>query len=213
MTIIDKGTIDYKTEILRKAIHFCSLSIAIVYYFIPKELALKILIPLTVISLIIDLARYFIPPFSNIFYFIFGFMLRQHEKDTNKKTLNGATYVLLAATLVVLIFPKAFVVPAVAILIVGDISAALIGRKFGKHKFLSKSLEGTIAFIIAGAIVIILAPKVEGYFIEYIIGFIAVFVGGIAENISYGWADDNLTVPLAICLTLALLYYLFLPGV
>lgn len=211
MTAIDQGTIDYKTEVLRKSIHLCSLSISIIYYFITKELALTILIPLTILSLVLDLGRYFFPPFSRLFYNFFGFMLRKHEIDDKKKNLNGATYVFLAATIVIAIFPKAFVVPAIAVLILGDIAAALIGRKFGKHKFLSKSLEGTLAFFVAGSVVILIAPKINGNYLEYVIGFVAVAVGAIAENISYGWADDNLSIPIAVCLTMSIMYTLLLP--
>ncbi len=211
MTVNDSGTIDYKTELLRKSIHLCSLSISIIYYFVTKELALQILIPLTLIALLIDLSRYFFPGFAKIFYSFFGFMLREHEKHSEKKNLNGATYLLIAATIVVIIFPKVFVIPAVAVLIVGDIFAALIGRKYGKHKFLAKSLEGTVAFFVSGSFVILLTPKIEGSFLEYLIGLIAVAVGAIAENISYGWADDNLSIPLSICLCMSLLYAILLP--
>lgn len=213
MNQTDLSTIDYKTEVFRKAIHLCSLSISVIYYFITRELALTILIPLTIISLILDLSRYFIPSVSKLFYSFFGFLLRKHEVDVKKKNLNGATYVLISATLVVAIFPKALVVPAIAILILGDIAAALIGRKFGKHKFLAKSLEGTIAFFVVGCIVVIFTPKVTGNYIEYIIGFVAVAVGAIAENISYGWADDNLSIPISVCLTMTILYSVLLPDV
>ena len=211
MTVIDNSTINYKTELLRKSIHLCSLSIPIVYYFIPKELALKILIPLSIVSLILDLSRYISPAYNRVFHSVFGFMLREHEMGDKKITLSGATYVLLAATIVVILFPKVFVIPAVAILIIGDISAALIGRRFGRHKFLAKSLEGTTAFFITASIVILFSPKITGELGEYLIGFAAAGVAAIIENISYGWADDNLTIPLSVCLTMVLLYSIFYP--
>ena len=211
MTAIDNGTIDYKSELLRKSIHLCSLSIPIVYYFITRELALKILIPITLLSIIIDLARYQ-KPFRKQFHDIFGFMLRDHEKNGDKKNLNGATYVLISASLVVLIFPKIFVITGFAILIISDISAALIGRKFGRHKFLYKSFEGTAAFFISACIVVLVAPKITGSPAEFLIGFIAAAVGAIAENVSYGWADDNLTIPVSVGLTMWTLYMIFLPN-
>lgn len=212
MTALDKGSIDYKDELLRKGIHLCSLSIPVIYYFITRELALSILVPLVIFSLVADLSRYYFPSFGNFFYKVFGFLLRDHEKDQLKKNLNGATYVLIAAAITVLIFPKVIAVSAFAILIVSDISAALIGRRFGKVKFLSKSLEGTLAFFVSACIVIIFAPKVEGLALEYLIGFTAAFVGAIAENISFGYADDNLTIPLSVGITMWVLYSILLPG-
>ena len=209
---LDKGRIDYKAELLRKSIHLLSLSIAIVYYFITKELALIMLIPFTLLSLVLDLARYFFPTYRKILYSIFGFMRREHEINAKQITLSGATYVLIAALVTVLFFPKVFVLLGIAVLIFGDIFAALIGRKFGKHKFLYKSLEGTTAFLVFGSLVMLATPKIEGSLMEYLIGFIAVAVSAIVENISYGWADDNLTIPVSVCLTMAFLYATLLPN-
>ncbi len=211
-TTLDKGNIDYKAELLRKSIHLLSLSIAIVYYFITKELALTLLIPLTLISLVLDLARYLFPAYRNFLYSYFGFMLREHEINSKQITLSGATYVLIAALVTVIFFPKVFVILGIAVLIFGDIFAALIGRKFGKHKFLFKSLEGTTAFIVFGTLIMLVTPKIEWSLAEYLIGFAAVVVSGIVENISYGWADDNLTIPISVCGTMAILYSIFLPN-
>jgi len=211
-TTLDKGTIDYKAELLRKSIHLLSISIAIFYYFITKELAIIVLIPLTLISLILDLARYLFPKYRNILYSIFGFMLREHEKNPKQITLSGATYVLIAALITVIFFPKAFVLLGITVLIFGDIFAALIGRKFGRHKFLFKSLEGTTAFFIFGSLVMLVTPKIESNLTEYLIGFAAVAISAIVENISYGWADDNLTIPISVCITMAILYEIFLPN-
>ncbi len=212
MTQIDKGTIHYKNEVVRKSIHLTSLSIPVIYYFITRELALTILIPLTLFFLVADLVRYLSPAVARLFYIVFGFLLREHERDTKKKNLNGATYVLISAVACVLIFPKVFFVTAFAVLIISDSSAALIGRKFGKHKFLSKSLEGTTAFFISGCIVVLAAPKITGNLWEYIVGFVAVFIGAIVENISYGYADDNLTIPLSIGFVMWGLYLIIQPG-
>ncbi|MBU2492158.1 MAG: dolichol kinase [Bacteroidetes bacterium] len=211
MTAIDRGTIDYKNEVLRKLIHLCSLSIPTIYYYITKELALTILIPLSLFSIVMDLGRYFIPSLKKPFYDIFGFLLRDHEKNENNKKLNGATYVLLSAVIMISFFPKVIVVTAFAVLILSDTFAALIGRKFGKHKFLYKSLEGSLAFFLIGIAIVLFAPKIEHNIIEYLIGIIAVALGTIVENISSGYADDNLTIPISIGLTMWILYSILLP--
>ena len=211
MEAIDNGSIDYKSELLRKSIHLCSLSIPVIYNFIDKKLALEILVPLTLVALFFDVGRFFSKNIERLIHEFFGFLLRDHEKDPAKKNLNGATYVLLSATLVVLIFPKYFAITGFTILIISDILAALIGRKYGKHKFLFKSLEGTLAFFVSACIVILLTPKFEYRGIEYFVGFIAAGVGAIFENISYGWADDNLAIPISIGIALWILYYLFIP--
>jgi len=211
MTASERGTIDYKSELYRKLIHLSSLSIPIIYYFITKELALMILVPLTLFSLIIDYGRYYHKPLSKFVYKFFGFIMRKHERDEKKKNLNGATYVLISATVVIFLFPKIFVITGFAILIVGDIAAALIGRKFGKTKFLFKSLEGSLAFVVFSSIVVMFTPKIIGNSTEFIIALIAVVIGAIAENISGEWADDNFMVPVTVGITMWILYAIFLP--
>jgi len=56
-----------------------------------------------------------------------------------------------------------------------------------------------------------LSPKLEGSITEFLIGFAAVAIGAIAENISYGWADDNLSIPLSVGFSMWGLYLIFLP--
>lgn len=212
MTHIDRGTIDYKDELVRKLIHLTSMLIPIIYYFIPKLDALVILGSLAIFAMTLDLSRYFSPQIAKVFYNIFGFLLRKHEVDRKKKNLNGATYVLISAFIGVFIFPKVIFIAAFSILIIGDSMAALIGRKYGKNKFIFKSLEGTLAFFISSCIVVLFAPKV-GYFPEeYLIGFIVAFIGAITENISYKFVDDNLSIPFAVGLSLWMLYAILLPG-
>jgi dolichol kinase len=89
--------------------------------------------------------------------------------------------------------------------------AALIGRKFGKRKFLRKSFEGTLSFFISACIVVLFTPKIGSFPMEYLIGFIAAFVGAIVENISYGFADDNLSIPISVGLTMWVLYIIVFP--
>ncbi|MFA8343964.1 MAG: diacylglycerol/polyprenol kinase family protein [Rhodothermaceae bacterium] len=212
MTNNNNSAIDYKSEIARKSIHLFSLSIPIGYYFLTKEQALTVLVPLTLFALIMDFGRYYSKTLGLLVYSVFGFMLREHEKDLKKKNLSGASYVFLSAVLVILLFPKIFVITGFTILIISDISAALYGRKFGKHKFLFKSLEGTLAFFVTASLVVLFSPKISNLPMEYIIGIIAAAFGAIAENISYGWADDNFTIPISVCGIMWLLYSWLLPG-
>ncbi len=207
----DKSSINYRDEVLRKLIHLCSLSIPIISAKVEHLTSVIVLTTLTGIAIILDLGRYVHPVVSKIFYKTFGFMLRKHEVDAKKKNLNGATYVLLSALLCLVIFPPKIFATAFSVLIISDSSAALIGRKFGKHKFLAKSLEGTLAFFISAIIVVLVTPKVNNGLTEYLIAFVAVALGAIVENVSYGWADDNFTVPITIGVIMWGGYLFFLP--
>ena len=206
------ATIEYKHEIVRKAIHLFSLSIPTIYFFISKQTALCLLVPITAAFIIVDLARYSILPVSQWFYKWFGWLLRRHETDVTNKRLNGASNVLISALLCVLLFPKIIAINAFTILIISDTTSALIGRRFGKHRFLGKSFEGSLAFFISAVLVIFIAPKVDHRLVEYVIGIFAAAIGTVVEALPIK-IDDNLTIPLSVGFSLWAFYAWFLPAV
>jgi dolichol kinase len=207
-----KATIDYKSEFIRKSIHLCSLSIPTIYFFISKQLALELLVPMFLAFFIVDLARFYYQPVQAWFYRWFRWLLREHETDQGTKRLTGATNILFSAIVCILLFPKIITVNAFAILIISDITSALFGRRFGRRKFFGKSLEGAMAFFVSAIVVVLLAPKVEGLALEYVIGIFAAAVGAVVEAASTK-IDDNISVPLAIGLVMWALYGLFLPSI
>ena len=207
-----KATIDYKSEFIRKLIHLCSLSIPTIYYFISRELALELLMPMFLGFLIVDLARFYHEPTQAWFYRWFGWLLRRHESDSKVKRLTGATNILFSAIVCVLIFPKIIAVNAFAILIISDITSALVGRRFGKHRFFQKSLEGAAGFFVSAIVVVFLAPKIERLPMEYLLGIVAAAAGAVTESLSTT-IDDNISVPLVIGFVLWALYAFVLPDV
>lgn len=201
----------YGVELVRKAVHLSSLSIPIVYSFISQSTALAILVPLTLVAGLADVARFIHPSIGHHYHKYLGWLLRPHERDGDRRRLNGATYVLLSATLCVILFPKLIVITAFSILIISDTLAALVGRKFGRHRFLRKSREGTAAFFLSAVVVVLLTPKVEYLLAEYIIGGIGALCGAVVEALSIA-VDDNLSIPLTVGAVMWLLYALLLPG-
>jgi dolichol kinase len=201
----------FEFELMRKGIHMMSLSIPIVYYFIPKDTALLIIIPVMLLFILGDVLRSYHEPTIRLYHRVFGRMLRSHEKSPEKKTLNGASWVLISAALCVLVFPKLIAITAFAILIISDTVAALVGRRFGTKKFNDKTLEGSTAFVVSAAVVILLTPKVAYAPVEYVIAFVASIFGAVAEVFSFDIIDDNFAIPIAIGSTLWLMYVLFLP--
>ncbi|MGA9363537.1 MAG: dolichol kinase [Bacteroidota bacterium] len=207
----------FRVELIRKAIHLCSLSIPVLYYSLSKSTALTILIPLTAGFVIVDVLRYYHQPSSKLFHTLFGWLLREHEFGKKVKTLNGGTYMLVSATICILIFPKLIVITAFAVLIIADSAAALVGHRFGRHKITvgrprSKSIEGSAAFLLSSTVVVFVTPKVANMPGEYIIGIIAAVIGMFAEAFSADLLDDNLAVPLSIGFSMWAMYLLLLPN-
>lgn len=206
------ATIDYKSELIRKTIHFGSLSIPVIYYFISKEQALTILAPITALFLIIDLARYYHPPTGELFYRWFRWLLRKREMEETRLRLTGATNILISALICVALFPKLITVNAFAILIISDSTAALVGRRYGKRRFFNKSVEGASGFFVSALFVVLLTPKLGGGTTEYLLWSVGAAVGAVAESLSIK-VDDNISIPVSIGLTTWGLYALLLPGI
>jgi dolichol kinase len=201
---------EFRKEIWRKAIHLSSIVIPIFYFFTPKPTALAVSAALTVLAIALDLGRHYYPPLRRLFHTIVGPLLRSHERDRHAKRLNGGTYVLIAATVSIFLFPKLIAITGFLILIVSDLSAALVGKKFGKRKFLGKSVEGSAAFFVTAMLVIVATPKVGYGPGEYLLGAVAALAATIVEA-GASWIDDNLSIPLTVGFTLWAGYALIFP--
>ena len=178
-----------KKELFRKTFHVSSILLPLSYYFIfqNRKMMFLVLIPLTVIALIIDIARLEHKTFKRIFYNLVGVMLRKHEIHN----FTGATYLMISAVLCIGFFPKEIAVVSLAFLAIGDTLAALVGIPFGKRKILNtnKSLEGSLACF-AGCFVFGLL------FLHPAVALIGAFTATIAE---FSWIpiDDNIKIPIA----------------
>lgn len=135
---------------------------------------------------------------------VVGDLLRKHELQSGKFTLTGATWVLIAATLSLGVFPPAVGVPAFCVLIVSDTFAALIGRRYGVRKFLDKSVVGTSTFIVTGCMVVATFGLLYTLPISYYLaGSLGAVCAGIAEAAAVRFrVDDNIAIPLSMAATM-----------
>ena len=194
---VEESQISFSSELLRKTLHLGSLSIPVIYYFVSRDTAFWILLPLTIFTIFIDVGRHYIPAIARLVSALFDRIIRPHERKGG--LLSGATYVFISALFCVFIFPKLITITAFSILIVSDASSAIIGRAFGRHRLFDKSLEGTLAFIISAWVVIFLTPKAGPMPVEYAIAAFAAVIGGLAEAASVTLhLDDNFSIPVSI---------------
>lgn len=204
---MSNNQISYKQELLRKTIHLCSLSLPLLYFYTDIETTLSYIIPLFLIVLILDIFSKKGRILHHFVFKYFGSMLREHEKKDGL-VLNGASWVLISALLVFAIFPKILAITSFTILIVSDLSAALIGRRFGRHSLFDKSWEGTSAFFISASFIIFfiwsILPERNMYFLYF--GIFASIITAFTELVSnIIKVDDNISVPTSFCLTMWLL--------
>jgi dolichol kinase len=190
--------ISMTSELMRKMIHLCSIGIPTLYILFTREIMLWLLIPATLFSFLVEILRFNFDGFDRVFRRMFGPILRQHERE-GKPKLSGATYVLLSATICVLIFPKVITIAGFTVLIISDTAAALFGRRYGRHRFLEKSVEGSGAFFVTAMLVVVVVGQIfHAPLSYYLVGIVAAAASTVAEAMSYGVnIDDNLTIPLS----------------
>jgi dolichol kinase len=192
--------ISYKQELIRKGIHLCSLSIPIGYSLLDQTTALWILAPLTLLVVSVDLAIKIIQPLKEFVIKYFGAIMRPHEVK-NEIVLNGASWVLISACICIVLLPKICAVCGFTVLILSDTAAALLGKKYGKHKwFVNKSVEGTLAFIVTAiAAVVFIGILNQAPWQYYILVAFASVCAGMVEAVSgILKIDDNLSIPLSL---------------
>lgn len=131
---------------------------------------------------------------------LFGKMLRNEVKP-GQWIVSGGAPVLAAALLVNLLFVPFIAAGALAVMLTGDAAAALIGRKYGKHKTVNgKSWEGFFAFIIVGYAALAIVLFIPGLLREfYLWGLAGVVLAAAAELFQKQLkVDDNFSIPLCV---------------
>lgn len=199
--------ISFYNEFKRKATHFFALTIPIGYYLLPKLPSLLIFAPFVLGSILMDIIRLRKLPLHGILNRLLGPVLREHESQD----FAGSSYILSAAFLCILLFDKKAAVAAIAFIILGDIAAAMIGRKFGRTKLpllyskgrsnrnSRKSLEGSLSCLAVCILVAVVVPHLPLW-----IGLVGALVATIIEGANLP-IDDNFSVPLVSGLVMHLL--------
>ncbi len=199
--------ISYKSEIERKMLHLSSLWIAAFLYFFPYWPSVILFGSLSVLGIVSEYGYHkrwaLIFPLYKAF---FGHILRKEERSA-RFTLSGGVYVLLAAFIAAVFFTREVGAIAMSVMLISDTCAGLIGRKFGTHKILqNKSLEGTLAFVLSGIVVVIaLCLIFQADAAMYVKGCTGIFFAALAELYERKIkVDDNLTIVLIVGLIMSL---------
>ena len=188
-----------KNEFNRKIIHLSSAIIPISYnYFISKEKILFILFIISFCFVIIEILRINIYFLNQIFYKVFGSMIREYERIK----FTGATISFISCFFLILIFEKNIAIYSMLILCISDALAALVGKKWGRNKIYNKSFEGSLAFFLISILIGIffLDIKLIGLFF---LSIIATIVELIPSPI-----NDNIIVPFSVASTISIYYLL-----
>jgi dolichol kinase len=175
-------------EVKRKSFHLIiGLTIAVLTYFSEPIFGKLIIIPILAGSLGLFILQHFKK--NPINSFLVGHLERHKDASILYK---GAIYYGIGASVPILLLDRFTACAIIAILSVGDAASTILGRLYGKHRprGKSKSIEGTIAFII-------FAFPIAHLFLQNLwhVTFLTL-LGSIIELFSP--YDDNLAIPIGL---------------
>ncbi|MEO0107844.1 MAG: hypothetical protein ABIK62_01545 [candidate division WOR-3 bacterium] len=154
-------------------------------------LSQALLIVITTIFLTVDFLRLRLRQMKDIFVVLFGSLLRRHEFWG----LTGGSYLLLASLLAAFIYEPRVLVPALTFLALGDTVAAIVGLSIGRIRFWRKTLEGTMAGLIACIGVAYAASILPYWRLPFGVGILGAVTASLVEA-SPIEVNDNVAVPL-----------------
>jgi dolichol kinase len=192
--------VPFYPEVSRKLLHLASAITPVTYHFVGRPIILALLGLCLAIAMAVEWLRRSNPAFGSVYRTAVGGLMRPREWTR----LTGATYVLLGAFVSVALFPKPIAIAVLLIAAVSDSAAALVGLRFGRSRFLTKSLAGSTAFFVTAlAILLWTFPDQRG--VALIAALVAtLFEAAPAPRLGYLELNDNIVVPtvtgLLICL-------------
>jgi len=168
-------------ELLRKSVHLTSILIVLIYAYAGKQAVLTVLIAYLVVILIIEHFRLEYGMRIPLFHYLF--------RDKEKTQVGGHVFFAIGALISISVFSKDIAYASILMTTFGDLSAALVGKTFGRTYLNNgKSLEGSAA----------------EFMVDFCIGY--VFIGSMSVAVIMALVativetaivkiDDNLTIP------------------
>lgn len=134
-----------RREAARKAFHVASVALPLGVWLLPRSTATAARVGLARIAVGVDVARLRLRAPRYHFLRLTRTMLRPHER----RGLAGGTYMALAYAAAILLYPKPIAVAGMLYNGLGDAAAALVGKRFGRHRTAwGKSWEGFAAALV-----------------------------------------------------------------
>jgi len=132
---------------------------------------------------------------ENILSYIAKTMMNAALRGNEVAGYVATLFFLIGSIIVILFLPSEFAIGSILVATVGDPSAVLIGRRYGRHKWNhnpKKSLEGSGAMFLVSALVLIITG-----FVPIMAALVASLCATLFESLPLK-VSDNLIIPL-IC--------------
>jgi glycerol-3-phosphate acyltransferase PlsY len=175
----------------RKVYHLAGgIGLLSLYYVLGRDQALIFYAGFFLIVLMLDLIRLNVPSLNRFILTKFGSFIRASEEHK----LTGTAPYVLGIGLSLYLYRMDIATAAICFLAFGDVAATAVGERYGRTKIGSKSLEGTLAFVVAAVAVGLLLPVVGISVVRGVILTGAIVAAGV-ELLPLP-VNDNLVIPL-----------------
>ncbi|MBA4391112.1 MAG: hypothetical protein C0399_09255 [Syntrophus sp. (in: bacteria)] len=183
----------YQTKhmILRKLLHLTCIIIPVLYLLTDKKTALIITSILFIAVSVFEILR-----IKGVLKIA---LVERHTKEEERKRPLGSFYYVLSGLIIMTFFEKNIAVASLFVLSISDSLASIIGSRFGRIRFLGKSLEGTLTFFFSSLCIFL------AFSFSFSIATICAVISALTELFSSRLIDDNLAVPLVTALALTVL--------
>lgn len=175
-----------RQEAVRKALHLSTVVLPLWMRWMPPPWSWRGPVLAFLIVLAVDLLRLRWGPVRARL----GPLVVSYLRPDERRGLISVHYLTGAAALLACTVPPAVGATAVGYLVLGDAAAALVGRRFGRHRLGTKTLEGSAACF--ACCLVLGALWMPGRWLAVLGGALT---ATIVEALPLG-VDDNLSVPL-----------------
>ncbi len=188
-------------KIARKILRSGGVIFPLLYFLFNRQIALTVIFAIGLFFIVLEILRFRLPVLNN------SRILKLFLKKEENKKVSGIVLFIISSYLTVLLFPRRIAIISLLFLIFGDMSAEIIGLKFGKIKILGeKTIEGSLScFVICLIIGSFLMNTIGISFPLIIIGSLAAtFIELVPLKIARMKINDNLSMALFTALIMTI---------
>jgi dolichol kinase len=176
---------------LRKLFHLAGIVIPVIYLLTDKQTALIVTAGVLVIDIILEALR-----IKGILKLPF---IEQNMKKQERRRMSGSFFYVISSFIAMALFEKNIAISSLFILSISDPLSSVLGSRFGRIRFLGKSLEGTLVFFFSSFFILL------AFSFTIPIAVAGATIASLTELFSSWPVDDNLSIPLVTALALTLL--------
>ena len=176
---------------LRKLFHLSGIIIPVIYLLTDKQTALLVTGGIFIVEIILEVLR-----IKGILKVAF---VEENMKKQESKKLSGSFFYVLSGLITIGFFGKDIAISSLFILSIADPLTSILGSRFGRIRFLGKSLEGSMIFFATSFLIL----RIFSFSLPVAIA--GAVIASLTELFSSRLVDDNLSIPLVTALALTLL--------